>query len=81
MKFGAVLPPELEWQRNKTAATILFVQEAERLLISNLLLPEQHFRLSSFVMRVKHGEADVTDFSALDNFFDIKKEYNDSIVE
>lgn len=70
MKFGAILPPEQEWQRNKTAATILFVQEAERLLITSLLLPEQHSRLASFVLQLKHGETEVTDFSALDNFFD-----------
>lgn len=70
MKFGAILTPELEWQRDKNAATILFVQEAERLLISSLLLPEQHSRLSSFVLQLKHGEANVSDFSALNNFFD-----------
>jgi hypothetical protein len=69
MKFGAILPPELEWQRNKPAATILFVQEAERLLLEKLLLPEQHSRLSSFVLQLKHGVADVIDFAELDNFF------------
>lgn len=70
MKYGAILTSELEWQRDKNASTILFVQEAARLLISNLLLPEQHSRLSSFILQLKHGKAEVTDFSALNNFFD-----------
>ena len=70
MKYGAILSPELEWQRDKTAATILFVQEAERLLSSNLLLPEQCQKLSSFVLDLKGGKADVTDLSkVLDNLF------------
>lgn len=70
MKYGAALLPELEWQRNKNAATILFVQEAERLLAGNLLLPEQFSRLSTFILQLKTGEQNVIDFSSLDNFFD-----------
>lgn len=70
MKHGAVLTPELEWQRNKSAATILFVQEIERLLTINLLLPEQCEKLSTFVLQLKHGVVDVIDFAELDNFFD-----------
>jgi len=53
-KFGALLPPGIKWQTGKTAASISFVNSAERFLTT--CRDEQKSRLlRESVQKVKDG--------------------------
>lgn len=60
------LPEEFIWAQNKTAATILFVKDAERLLAENALVEEKLIQLRHLVSQAKSGKIVFNDFSALE---------------
>jgi len=53
-KFGALPPPGAQWEIGKTAASISFVNDAER-YIANCSNADQADRLKKAVQEVKEG--------------------------
>ena len=54
--LGARPPPGAEWQMGKTAASICFVGDAERILAESKLSSETAQRLRDRVEKIKRGE-------------------------
>jgi len=52
MAFGALPPPEMEWQEGRTAASIVFVNQAERTVLL----------LQSKIEEVKSKKLELTDW-------------------
>ena len=54
-KFGVVFPPHKEWQLNKTADTIKFVNNLEEVIE----------KLQKVMERIKSGEKKITPFTTV----------------
>ena len=60
-KLGAMLGPVPDWRRDKTPASIKFVEEAEECLGKGGLEPKVHVTLSNFTRAVKTGKIILTE--------------------
>lgn len=74
MYNGLISPPGLEWQEDKTAATIRFVVSAEQFLIQN---PNSEYvsELEKFVSELKVGKQVLTKWFTIQDFIDTFKMY------
>lgn len=65
-QFGALPPAETEWQMDKTAASVAFVNEAEGRLPE--LHGEQYTQLATTIAAIKRGEKVLTSWIKIDDF-------------
>lgn len=62
-KTGALLPPGLNWQMGKTAASIAFVNESDAYMLS-CSDPNSIIALSDAIAKVKSGELVLTEWTS-----------------
>ncbi len=65
--FGALPPPEFAWQMGKTAASILFVKDAERFIAScdNPTVIEE---LRIAINKVRSGQVVLSDWTSPEDY-------------
>ncbi len=67
--LGALLPPELAWQENKTAASIAFVNDASRYYEAHPDMDTEDLtKLENMLRKVQTGETVLTEFLSVDDF-------------
>lgn len=68
--FGANPPPGMEWRIGKTAATIVFVQEAEIALLNLELTSAEAYQLQAKIDRMKSGDESLDEEQAVDDWLE-----------
>jgi hypothetical protein len=63
-QFGAMDPTH--WQLGKTVASILFVKDAEKAIVSGKLTDEQCKKLGGLINKIMSGEAFLSDWLSVD---------------
>ncbi len=66
-KLGAMSPPNSEWEIGKTAATISFVKEAEKFLLTAPRVSPVK-ALEAYTARLKSGQEILTEFKTVEEF-------------